>query len=212
MTPRKKVSIPRRNLRQVERGFALVLKGLGIGIDHHTEGTSLRAARAWMHELTAGLSTTEPKITTFPSASDQMVILRDIPIRSVCAHHLLPFVGKATVAYIPGKGRIVGLSKLSRLADYYARRPQVQEELTQQIADAVARHVCRFEGTTFNEFRGHKTPAVKLVGGVGVIMQANHACMALRGVKHDGNMITSALLGSFREPEVRDEFFRLSGF
>lgn len=186
-----------RNFEDVVKGFELVLAGLGVAGGVHTKETANRAAKAWFHELCAGLTGDPPKITTFPSDANEMVILRDIPIRSMCAHHLLPFAGSAVVAYIPGKKRILGLSKLSRLADYWARRPQVQEELTNQIADAVAAHVLDRQRNR---------------GGVGVLIRANHTCMSLRGVKHQGDMLTSALRGVFTEPEVRDEFLRLAGF
>lgn len=184
-----------RNYRKVEAGFQQVLEGLGVADGPHTQDTARRAAKAWWVELCAGLTGEPPKITTFPSKVDQMIILRDIPIHSMCAHHLLPFNGKAVVAYVPGGKEILGLSKLSRLADYWARRPQVQEELTDQIADAVAALVVT----------GKK-------GGVGVVVQANHMCMAMRGVKHQGDMVTSALRGVFLKPEVRSEFLRIAGF
>lgn len=183
------------DIKLVEHGFQLVLNGLGIPTTAHTRDTARRAAHAWWKEICVGAVTPPPRVTTFPSQVDEMVMLRDIPIFSVCSHHLLPFVGTATIAYLSGNGKILGLSKLSRLADYYARRPQVQEELTDQIADAVAQHVM-----------GKKR------GGVGVVVRANHMCMAMRGVKHQGDMLTSALRGVFKKPEVRDEFLRLAGF
>jgi GTP cyclohydrolase I len=186
---------PGRDFNLVVNGFQLVLNGLGVKPGAHTEGTALRAAKAWWNELCSGLTQDPPKITTFPAKGSNMVVLRSIPIRSMCAHHLLPFIGEAVVAYIPGDGKILGLSKLSRIADYWARRPQVQEELTDQIADAVAALVTK----------GKK-------GGVGVLIRANHACMELRGVHHKGDMLTSALRGAFLKSEVRDEFLRLAGF
>lgn len=197
--------MPKRSLRTVERGFALVLKGLGVEGTEHTRETAKRAAKAWYSELCAGLTGQPPKITTFPSKVDQMVILREIPIKSICAHHLLPFTGTAVVAYVPGKGRILGLSKLSRLANHWARRPQVQEVLTEEIADAVAEHVM---GKKLSADCQHVLP----VGGVGVIIRANHTCMELRGVGHKGDMVTSALRGVLLKPEARDEFFRLAGY
>lgn len=190
-------------LSEVEEGFRLILRGLGIEDTEHTKDTAHRAAKAWYHELCAGLTGSEPKITTFKSERTAMVLLRNVPIRSVCAHHLLPFVGKAVVAYIPGRGEILGLSKLSRLANYCARRPQVQEDLTEQIADAVAKYVMGVDNTVG---MGKKT------GGVGVLVRCDHMCMSLRGVQHPGDMMTSALRGVFNEAEVRDEFLRLSGF
>jgi len=129
-----------------------------------------------------------------------MIMLRHIPIRSVCAHHLLPFVGEATVAYIPGGGKIIGLSKLSRIADYWARRPQVQEDLTAKIADYIAKLV--------TQRARHRQ---KLKGGVGVIIRARHMCMELRGVAHQGEMVTSALRGAFLHGDARHEFLQLAG-
>lgn len=184
------------NLQKVQEGFALVLEGLGLSTeDPHLARTAERAAKAWHQELCSGLTQPPPVITTFPSDSTEMVVLRSIPVRSVCAHHLLPFTGTATVGYVPNNGSILGLSKLSRLVDYWARRPQVQEELTRQVADALQTLVVNKE----NEG-----------GGVGVCIRANHTCMELRGVKHPGDMVTSALRGVFERAEVRAEFLRLA--
>lgn len=184
-----------RDFSRVVRGFEEVLAGLGIEDTPHTKDTPERAARAWWTELCGGLTQEPPKITTFESDVDQMILLRGIPVRSLCAHHLLPFIGEATIAYIP-HGRILGLSKLSRITNYYARRPQVQEELTEQIADAVAEHV----------FKKGKTG-----GGVGVMIRANHMCMMVRGVNHSGDMVTSAVRGVFkRNSAARSEFLALA--
>jgi GTP cyclohydrolase I len=127
----------------------------------------------------------------FPEEHDNMVMVRDIELYSLCEHHLLPFFGKAHVAYIPS-GRILGLSKLPRLVDMFARRLQVQERLTGQIAEAVAEVVAPL--------------------GVGVVIEAYHLCMMMRGVeKQNSKTITSALLGSFRDDaKTRDEFLRLA--
>jgi GTP cyclohydrolase I len=185
-----------RDYAKVEAGFRLVLEGLGLDLnDPHLQKTPHRAAKAWWNELCAGVTQIPPPITSFPSASNQMVLLRDIPVRSMCLHHLLPFRGTACVAYVPGRGQIVGLSKLSRIVDHWCRRPQVQEELTEQIADALAGHV--MDGDQ---------------GGVGVVIQASHMCMELRGVNHRGDMITSALRGVLNEAAARSEFLRLSGY
>ena len=119
-----------------------------------------------------------------------MVVLQHIPVKSVCAHHLLPFVGQATVAYIPDQ-YICGLSKLARVVDYFSRRPQVQEQLTHDIAQFL---------------RLQLEPQ-----GVGVIIKASHLCMQMRGVNHDGTMTTSSLKGSFiKEGPVRAEFMALA--
>lgn len=188
--------------KKLVAGFTLILEGLGLhGDNPHFTETPRRAAKAWYHELCKGITGQPPTITTFPSDVDEMIILKHIPIRSVCAHHLLPFHGEAAVAYIPGAGRILGLSKLSRIADYYSRRPQVQEELTAQIANAVAEQVMDAKVGPFTVF--------STGGGVGVVVRATHMCMELRGVNHSGEMVTSALRGVFRQPEVREEFLRL---
>jgi GTP cyclohydrolase I len=127
----------------------------------------------------------------FPDEHDNMIMVRDIELYSLCEHHLLPFFGKAHIAYIPN-GRIVGLSKLPRIVDMFARRLQVQERLTSDIADAVCEAI---------EPRG-----------VGVVIEAYHLCMMMRGVEKQNSMtITSALVGVFREDaKTRDEFLRLA--
>ena len=127
----------------------------------------------------------------FPDEHDNMIMVRDIELYSLCEHHMLPFFGKAHIAYIPN-GRILGLSKLPRIVDMFARRLQVQERLTSEIAEAV-------------------DDVVKPLG-VGVVIEASHLCMMMRGVEKQNSMtITSALLGSFREDaKTRDEFLRLA--
>jgi GTP cyclohydrolase I len=207
------VSLKRR--ARVAEGFRLILEGLGVDEDDpHFKGTPERAARACYDELCKGLTRlNEPKIETFPAnGADEMVILRGIPVRSLCSHHLLPFYGKASIAYVPGNDRLLGLSKLSRITDYWSRRPQVQENLTVQIAD----HVAQLVGVLIpEEFPKEGGPPRGYVvdsgsGGVGVIIRAVHMCMQLRGVNHTGEMITSAVRGIFlSKPEVRAEFLRL---
>ena len=127
----------------------------------------------------------------FSEAHESMVMVRDIELYSLCEHHMLPFFGKAHIAYIPD-GKIVGLSKLPRIVDVFARRLQVQERLTEQIADALS-----------TILRPH---------GVGVVIEAQHLCMMMRGVeKQNSRTITSALRGSFRsDPATRDEFLSLA--
>ena len=133
-------------------------------------------------------------LTTFPNDEgyDELVISRNLPLRSVCEHHMLPFVGIAHIGYLPGE-RIIGLSKLARVAEHFACRPQRQERLTKQIADWLA--------------------AQLQPRGVGVVIEAQHSCMTLRGVHAAGSAtITSALLGALREdPRSRQEFFALTG-
>ena len=127
----------------------------------------------------------------FQEDHENMVMVRDIELYSMCEHHMLPFFGKAHVAYIPN-GKIVGLSKIPRIVDVYAQRLQVQERLTEQIAEGLCRVI---------------SPA-----GVGVVIEAYHLCMMMRGVqKQNSKTITSALRGAFREdPKTRDEFLRLA--
>ena len=127
----------------------------------------------------------------FPDDHDNMIMVRDIELYSLCEHHMLPFFGKAHVAYIPN-GRVLGLSKVPRIVDMFARRLQIQERLTSEIAEAVQESV---------------NPL-----GVGVVIEASHLCMMMRGVEKQNSMtITSALLGSFRDDaKTRDEFLRLA--
>ncbi|MDA1010965.1 MAG: GTP cyclohydrolase I FolE [Chloroflexi bacterium] len=134
----------------------------------------------------------EPLSVQFEEGHSEMVILRDVPFYSMCEHHFLPFHGRAHVGYLPD-GKIVGLSKLARAIEIYARRPQVQERLTSQIADCL------------EEVIGAK--------GAGVVIEAEHLCMTSRGVRKPGSvMVTSAMRGRFREDEAtRQEFLRLIG-
>lgn len=187
----------------VLEGFRMVLRGLGVDLtDPHFKNTPYRVARAWYGELCRGLTTEAPEATTFPVEGDQgMVILKAIPIRSLCAHHLLPYFGTASIGYITGNEQILGLSKLSRIADWQARRPSVQESLTQSIATSIYDKI-RCDGSK----RGGKPR-----GGVGVVIRASHMCMALRGVNHTGEMVTSAIRGQFEFHEVRAEFLKLIG-
>ena len=158
-----------------------------IGEDPDREGlleTPSRVARACT-EIFAGLYEDPAKhlLKQFHEADhEEMVIVRDIPFTSMCEHHLLPFTGRAHVAYIPKKGRITGLSKLARCVEGYARRPQVQERMTSQIADAIMR-------------------SLEPLGAL-VVVEAEHMCMTARGIKKPGSLtITSAVRGSFQEDE-----------
>lgn len=163
----------------------------------HVTGRELDArtpGRFWnaLAEMTSGYSQEPATILerTFPVKCDEMVVVTGIRFWSLCEHHLLPFEGTAVVGYIPGK-RIVGLSKLARLVECFARRLQVQERLTQEIASAIQKHL---------------KPR-----GVGVLVKARHTCMAMRGVRSDGRMVTSALLGAMRRnPSARAEFLELA--
>ncbi len=166
-----------------------------IGEDPEREGlreTPARVARAWA-ELTAGIRQTPYEVltTTFDLGHDEMVLVRDIELWSMCEHHLVPFTGVAHVGYIPAEsGKITGLSKLARLVDVYAKRPQVQERLTTQVADALME--------------------ILEPRGVIVVIEAEHLCMTMRGVRKAGaRTITSAMRGSMRNPATRAEALAL---
>ncbi len=167
----------------------------GIGEDVTRDGlvkTPDRAARAFEY-LCHGYGQSLDDIVNgaiFETTNDEMVLVKDIELYSLCEHHLLPFIGKAHVAYIP-TGKVIGLSKIARIVDMYARRLQIQETLTAQIAEAV-------RSTTD-------------AAGVGVIIEAKHLCMMMRGVeKQNSSMKTSMMLGSFRKDErTRSEFLKL---
>ncbi|GAA4411138.1 GTP cyclohydrolase I FolE [Actinokineospora soli] len=156
----------------------------------HLADTPTRVARAYAELLTPR----EFNLTTFPNDEgyDELVLARDIPVQSLCEHHLLPFHGVAHVGYLPGE-RILGLSKLARVVELFARDLQVQERLTKQVADWLQDHL-----------------APK---GVGVVIEAEHLCMSLRGVRAAGaRTVTSTLQGALREdPRSRQEFFALAG-
>jgi len=181
------------DLEKISRGVALILEG--IGEDTRRAGlrdTPRRTAEMYA-ELTAGMfEDPSQHVNPLPGDKhDEMVIVRDISIASICEHHLAPFVGKCHIAYIPKDGRIVGLSKLARLAETFARRLQLQERLTSDIATTL------YEGLQ---------PL-----GVMVVIEAEHTCMTLRGVKKAGaKTITSAVLGGFRkDPRTRAEAMSL---
>src|SRR5215218_3158411 len=181
------VDVPR-----IERAVREIL--LAVGENPEREGllkTPNRVARAY-GELMAGLQD-DPRVhlkTVFHERYDEVVLLRDISFHSLCEHHLLPFTGRAHVAYLPD-GKVVGLSKLARLVDGYARRPQVQERLTTQIADALMEEL---------------NPI-----GAACVIEAVHTCMTIRGAKkHGSTMVTSALRGIFKEnPSSRAEILAL---
>jgi GTP cyclohydrolase I len=165
-----------------------------IGENPRREGlvdTPRRVIKSWS-TLFGGYSQDPKEIlgTVFDSDNyDQMIVLRDIEMFSTCEHHMLPFFGKVHVAYIPN-GKVVGLSKLARLVECYARRLQIQERLTQQIADAIIEH----------------TGAL----GCGVVIEAKHFCMVARGVsKQNSVMSTCAIRGAFTEEKVKEEFLKL---
>jgi len=178
------------DLEAAEQAAAALLRALGqpLGSPHLVD-TPRRLAQAYAEML----DVQSFDFTTFPNTEgyDELVLVEDVPVRSLCEHHLLPFVGVAHVGYLPGD-RVLGLSKMARLVDFYGRRTQTQERLTQQIADHLHRHL---------EPRG-----------VGVVVEAEHMCMTLRGVRAAGaRTVTSALLGAVRtDARSRAEFLALA--
>jgi len=179
------------DLAAAQRAAADLLTALGIDLDQD----GLRETPARMARAYAELFDPAPlRLTTFDNAEgyDELVIARAIPFRTVCEHHLLPFSGVAHVGYLPAE-RILGLSKLARLVEHFAARPQTQERLTRQVADCL-----------LDRLRAR---------GAGVVLEAEHTCMTLRGVRATGaTTVTSALLGSLRtDPRSRSEFFALTG-
>jgi len=190
--PRLRVAATSRpiDVEAAEQAAADLLQALGMDLHDPTiAGTPRRMASAFAELLTAR----DFNLTTFPNEEhyDELVLAREIPFTSVCEHHLLPFSGTAAVGYLPGS-RILGLSKLARVVEMFARRPQVQERMTKQIARWLDDHL---------------KPR-----GVGVVLRAEHSCMTLRGVQARGSeTVTSALLGLVREdPRTRSEFLALT--
>jgi GTP cyclohydrolase IA len=181
------------DLKKVADGVRLLLEGIGEDPDRDGLKKTPERVADFYRELTEGMwiDPTEQIVPLPGDSHDEMVLVKDISIASVCEHHLAPFVGKCHIAYIPKGGRIVGLSKLARIAEIFSRRLQVQERLTQQIAQ-----------TLFDKL----SPV-----GVMVVIEAEHTCMTLRGVKKPGAVtITSAVLGGFRkDPRTRAEAMAL---
>ncbi|MDZ4168099.1 MAG: GTP cyclohydrolase I FolE [Coriobacteriia bacterium] len=167
---------------KIETGVRLILEGIGEDLSREGLAETPRRVADMYSEIFSGLGAdaSEHFSVTFNEGHQEMVLVRDIALYSVCEHHLVPFLGRAHVAYIPGKhGRICGLSKLARVVDVYAKRPQVQERLTSQIADTIVDNL---------------DPA-----GVIVVIEAEHLCMSMRGIKKPGSMtVTSAVRGIFQ--------------
>jgi GTP cyclohydrolase IA len=178
------------DLRAAEKAAADLLSALGLPVDSDEMAeTPRRMAHAYAEMLTVPAF----DCTTFANTEnyDELVLIQDIPVRSLCEHHMLPFVGVAHIGYLPGD-RILGLSKFARMVDFFAQRPQTQERLTKQIAE---------------HLRDQLSPR-----GVGVVVEAEHTCMSLRGVRAVGaRTVTSALFGTVREDaSARAEFLSLT--
>ena len=178
------------DLVAAQKAAADLLAALGLPVDSdHMAATPRRMVQAYAELLMVD----EFDFTTFPNTEgyDELVLVQDIPVRSVCEHHLLPFVGVAHVGYLPAD-RILGLSKLARIVDFFSHRTQTQERLTKQVAE---------------HLQAHLRPR-----GVGVVVEAEHTCMSLRGVRAAGSRtVTSAMFGVLREnPASRAEFLGLA--
>jgi GTP cyclohydrolase I len=182
-------------IKRAAKAYEKYLDALGFDWrnDPNSSNTPLRVAKAFVNDIASGCYNSPPTITAFPSNGyDGIVAQCNIPVKSICSHHHLAFTGVAHVAYIPSlDGMVIGLSKLNRIVEFYARRPQIQEGLCVQIADAI-NTVCA----------NNK--------GVAVVLKAQHTCACHRGVKHDGcYMITSKLTGDFMNDEkTRSEFYK----
>ncbi len=177
----------------MKKAFAEIIQACGEDLNREgLRDTPVRAAKAFAY-LTRGYQQTLDEVVNnalFDSDNSEMVLVKDIELYSMCEHHMLPFIGKAHVAYIPS-GKVIGLSKIARIVDMYARRLQIQENLTKQIADAIM--------------------DVTGAAGVGVVIESQHLCMMMRGVeKQNGVMKTSMMTGIFRSnPSTRSEFLSL---
>ena len=180
------------NQEKIATGVRMIIEAIGDNPDREgLKDTAKRVARMY-GEFFQGLHE-DPRTylkVVFDEQHDEMVLVKDVPFHSMCEHHLLPFHGRVHAAYIP-RGRVVGLSKIARVIEVFARRPQVQERMTAQIADLL-----------IDELDAH---------GVGVVVEASHTCMTMRGVKKPGSlMVTSAMRGSFKSDlATRSEFMSL---
>jgi GTP cyclohydrolase IA len=177
-----RVTSPNFDEDKIAQGVRLVLEGMGEDPERGgLRGTPTRVARMYQ-EICAGIDEDPSNLVTVVEGADfdEMIMVRDIPLASICEHHLIPFTGRAHVAYVPNKsGQITGLSKIARVVDVLAKKPQVQERLTTEIADAIERAL---------------SPR-----GVFVVIEAEHLCMTMRGVKKPGSVtVTSAVRGLFR--------------
>jgi len=172
------------DIKKIEKGVKLIIEGIGEDPDRPGLKSTPQRVADMYSEIFSGISMDTTKLIE-PMAGethDEMVMIRDIPFYSVCEHHLLPFFGKAHIAYIPGAGKIVGISALAKALEVFAKRPQVQERLTTQFIDLIV-------------------STLKPKGAM-VVIDAEHLCMSMRGVKKPGSrVVTSAVRGSFRTKE-----------
>jgi len=185
----------RRKREDVEFVYGQFLTILGYDWEHdcNMKDTPKRVTKMFIQEITEGSYCEEPRITTFDNNSQYsgLVFEGNISVRSLCSHHMMPFIGKCHIAYIPSlKGQIIGLSKLNRIVDWFAKRPQLQENLTTQIHDYLVKKL-------------------KKCKGVAIMIEADHLCVHIRGVKDDSTMMTTKLSGVFlsNKDRSRDEFY-----
>lgn len=182
-------------IREATDAYAKFMDALRIDWrnDPHSEDTPKRVAKSFVNDLITGCYSPPPNVTAFDNTDgyDGLVFQGDIEVKSICSHHHLSFIGKAHVSYIPGNAdQVVGLSKLNRIVEWFARRPQVQENLTMQIHD----------------FINSAIPGNK---GVAVVIGAKHMCASCRGVRHDSTMMTSKLSGAYETNDAtRNEFYK----
>ena len=179
-------------IQQASEAYGKFLDALKINWreDPNSKDTPTRVAKSFVNDLISGCYTAPPKITAFENINkyDGIVFQGNIDVKSICSHHNLSFIGKAHVAYLPGS-KVIGLSKLNRVVEWFARRPQVQENLTMQIHDYL-NEVC--EGN----------------GGIAVVISCDHLCACVRGVKHNSTMKTAKVSGAFKnDPAAREEFY-----
>jgi GTP cyclohydrolase I len=180
----------------IENHFRLIMEDLGLDLtDDSLKGTPHRVAKMFIQEIFSGLDPkNKPKMSVFENAYhyDKMLVEASISFNSTCEHHFLPIIGQAHIGYV-SSGKVIGLSKLNRIVDYYSRRPQVQERLTIQIAEEL-KDVLQSEN-------------------VAVVMDAKHLCVASRGIKDiTSSTITASYSGKFNVPETRNEFLKYIGF
>ena len=180
-------------IRSIEHHFRAIMLTLGLDLeDDSLKDTPLRVAKMFVNEAFMGLNPlNEPSVTLFKNKFkyNEVVLERDIPLYSYCEHHFVPIIGKAHIAYI-SKGEVIGLSKLNRITHYFSKRPQVQERLTIQIAEHLK--------------------AVMGIEDVAVIINAEHLCVASRGINHSGcSTVTSSLHGQFLQPEQSSKLYAL---